>query len=95
MTNFAQEIAGAASEHPDQPAVKLDDTVLNYRLLDEATARAAGLLRSRGVGMDDRVGMPLPNVLYFGGVHPGGARGIRTAGWGCRAGARDRGARRR
>jgi long-chain acyl-CoA synthetase len=48
--------------------------VLPYQVLDEATARLAGLLRSRGVGVGDRVGMQLPNVPYFPAVYLGALR---------------------
>ena len=34
MTNFAQELAAAVADDPERPAVKLDDLVLNYALLD-------------------------------------------------------------
>jgi long-chain acyl-CoA synthetase len=74
MTNFAQELAAAVAEPPEQPAVKLDEIVLPYQVLDEATARLAGLLRSRGVGVGDRVGMQLPNVPYFPAVYLGALR---------------------
>ena len=50
MTNFAQELAAAAAEAGDRPAVKLDDLVLNYAFLDAGASRAAGLLRAKGVG---------------------------------------------
>ena len=73
-SNFAEQLRPPASEHPDHPAIKLDDLVLNYQLLDEATARAAGLLRSRGVEVGDRVGMQLPNVPYFPVVYFGALR---------------------
>ncbi|HWE14855.1 MAG TPA: long-chain fatty acid--CoA ligase [Solirubrobacteraceae bacterium] len=77
MTNFAAQLSAAAAEAPDRPAVKLDDVVLTYRQLDEAAARAAGLLRSRNVRAGDRVGMQLPNVpffpiVYFGALRLGG-----------------------
>ncbi len=74
MSNFAKELASAVAEHPDQPAVKLDDLVLNYQLLDEATARMAGLLREKGVEEGTRVGMQLPNVPYFPAVYLGALR---------------------
>ena len=64
MTNFAEQLSAAAQEVPDRPAVKLDDLVLNYQMLDAGAARCAGLLRSRGVQPGDRVGMQLPNVPY-------------------------------
>jgi long-chain acyl-CoA synthetase len=74
MTNFAQELSAAAAEDGDRPAVKLDDIVLNYAALDAGVARAAGLLRSKGVEPGDRVGMQLPNVPYFPIVYFGALR---------------------
>ena len=49
MTNFAEELAAAAAESRHRPAVKLDDLVLTYALLDAGVARAAGLLRAQGI----------------------------------------------
>jgi long-chain acyl-CoA synthetase len=74
VTNFAQQLSAAAAEGPDHPAVKLDDLVLSYGLLDAGAARAAGLLKSKGVGEGDRVGMQLPNVPYFPIVYFGALR---------------------
>src|SRR3954453_19520450 len=74
MTNFAQELADAAAEAPDRPAVKLDDIVLPYNGLEAGAQRAAGLRRERGVGVGDRVGMQLPNVPYFPVVYFGALR---------------------
>jgi long-chain acyl-CoA synthetase len=74
MTNFAQELSEAAAHDAERPAVKLDDVVLNYGLLSAAVARAAGMLRSRGVQPGDRVGMQLPNVPYFPIVYFGALR---------------------
>src|SRR5213080_466678 len=74
MTNFAEQLSTAAADYPDHPAVKLDDYVLTYGQLDQAVARAAGLLRSLGVGPGDRVGMQLPNVPYFPVVYFGALR---------------------
>src|SRR3954467_9928890 len=65
MTNFAEELAAAVAEAGDRPAVKLDDIVLNYSALEAAAARAAGMLRAKGVQTGDRVGMQMPNVPYF------------------------------
>jgi len=65
MTNFAHEVARAAAEAGERPAVRLDDTVLTYALLDAGVSRAAGLLRAQGVGPGDRVGLQLPNVPFF------------------------------
>jgi long-chain acyl-CoA synthetase len=46
VTNFARELAAAVAEDPERPAVKLDDLVLTYGLLDAGAQRAAGLLRA-------------------------------------------------
>src|SRR4051794_23776716 len=74
MTNFAQQLSAAVADDPDHPAVKLDDAVLSYGALDGAVARCAGLLRAKGVGPGDRVGMQLPNVPYFPIVYFGALR---------------------
>src|SRR4051794_17865094 len=76
VTNFAEELRSAAADAGDRPAVKLDDLVLNYAVLEAAASRAAGLLAARGVGPGDRVGLQLPNVphfpiLYFGALRLG------------------------
>ena len=65
MTNFATELSAAAADNPERTAVKLDDVVLSYGVLDAAVGRAAGMLRAMGVEAGDRVGMQLPNVPYF------------------------------
>ena len=65
MTNFAKQLSLAASDASHRPAIKLDEQVLSYADLDAAAALAAGLLRAKGVGVGDRVGMQLPNVSYF------------------------------
>jgi long-chain acyl-CoA synthetase len=74
MTNFAEQLSAAAADDPSRPAVKLDDYVLSYGRLDGAVARAAGVLRSKGVRAGDRVGMQLPNVPYFPIVYFGALR---------------------
>ncbi len=74
MTNFAEQLSAAAAQAPNRPAVRLDDLVLSYGELDRAVALAAGLLRSRGVGAGDRVGMQLPNLPYFPIVYFGALR---------------------
>src|SRR3954469_6738609 len=71
MTNFAQQLSAAVADDPDHPAVKLDDAVLSYGALDAAVARCAGLLRARGLGPGDRVGLQMPNVPYFPIVYYG------------------------
>jgi long-chain acyl-CoA synthetase len=65
VANFADVLLDAASESPERPAVRLDDVTMSYRELAGASAKVAGLLRAKGVGPGDRVGVQLPNVPYF------------------------------
>src|SRR5829696_155238 len=74
LTNFAHELAAAVADEPDRPAVRLDDLVLTYAFLDAGVARAAGLLRAKGVGPGDRVGLQMPNVPYFPVLYFGALR---------------------
>src|SRR3954466_16023866 len=64
-SNLAHILADSAERHGDRPAIKLDDTVITYQQLEEASARAAALLKAKGVQPGDRVGIMLPNVPYF------------------------------
>ncbi|HEY6746072.1 MAG TPA: long-chain fatty acid--CoA ligase [Mycobacteriales bacterium] len=63
--NLATNLTRTAASSPDRPAVRLDDSVLTYAQLDDASARVAALLRSKGVRPGDRVGLMMPNVPYF------------------------------
>jgi long-chain acyl-CoA synthetase len=63
--NLATILTDTAEKHGDKTAFKLDDTELTYGLLDEGSARIAGLLKSKGVEPGDRVGLMMPNVPYF------------------------------
>ena len=63
MTNLARMISDVAD--PEHPAIRLDDIVLSYRALDEASARVAGLLAENGVAPGDRIGLLAPNVPAF------------------------------
>jgi long-chain acyl-CoA synthetase len=63
--NLATILTQSAARHGDRPAVRLDDAVFNYTLLDEASARVAALLKTKGLQPGDRVGIMLPNVPYF------------------------------
>jgi len=65
MTNLAENLAATVSEHGERTAIKLDDVVLNYGIVDEVSARAAGVLKAAGIGQGDRVGIMLPNLPYF------------------------------
>ena len=70
-SNLARLVTEAAERHGDRPALKLDDAVLTYAMLDGATAHIAGLLKAKGVQPGDRVGIMLPNVPYFGALYYG------------------------
>jgi long-chain acyl-CoA synthetase len=75
--NLATILTETAKRHGDGTAFKVDDVELSYTLLDEASARVAGLLKEKGVAEGDRVGLMLPNVpyfpiLYFGILRAGG-----------------------
>ena len=77
MTNLALNLIEASRMYPDKPAIRLDDAVLTFKALDEASARLAQLLRARGVAPGDRVGIMLPNVpefavAYYGVLRAGG-----------------------
>jgi long-chain acyl-CoA synthetase len=69
--NLASVLKETASKHGDRIAIKLDDMELGYGLLNEGSARIAGMLRSKGVEAGDRVGIMLPNVPYFPVVYYG------------------------
>jgi long-chain acyl-CoA synthetase len=74
--NLAETVIGSAQRYGEQLAVRLDPIQLTYSQLDEMTARAAAMLRDRGVRPGDRVGLMLPNVpafvvLYYGILRAG------------------------
>jgi long-chain acyl-CoA synthetase len=69
--NLAGNLTATAERFGDRVAQKLDDAELTYALLDEGSARVAGLLRDNGVQPGDRVGMMLPNVPYFAPLYYG------------------------
>ncbi len=70
-TSLASLLTETARAHADRPALKLDDTVVNYAVLNEGATRIAGLLKEKGLQAGDRVGIMLPNVPYFGIVYYG------------------------
>src|SRR5919199_6319697 len=72
--NLATILTATAERLPEHIAIKLDDFELNYQLLNEASARVAGLLKSKGVEPGDRVGIMLPNVPHFPVVFYGALR---------------------
>jgi long-chain acyl-CoA synthetase len=63
--NLASILEDTAREHGERTALKLDDAEVTYEQLDEGSARAAALLKSKGLEPGDRVGIMLPNVPYF------------------------------
>src|SRR6202050_1640231 len=65
MTNLSSLLERAAAEHPDQPALRLDELVLTYADLRAAAGRMSRLLSSAGIEPGDRVGLMLPNVPAF------------------------------
>ncbi len=65
MTNLATIATETAERIPDEIAYKLDDTEVNWAVVNEGSARVAGLLKSKGLEPGDRVGIMLPNVPYF------------------------------
>jgi long-chain acyl-CoA synthetase len=69
--NLASFVTESAEKFGDRPALKLDDTVVNYALLNEGSARIAHLLKEKGLEKGDRVGVMLPNVPYFAIVYYG------------------------
>ncbi len=76
MTNLATILVQTAARHPDRIAIQLDDQLLRYRDLDEASARAASWLAGRGIAPGDRVALVFPNVpefavLYYGILRAG------------------------
>ena len=77
MTNLASNLTETTRAHGDRIAVRVDDAVMTYRELDEASARVAGLLHERGLKPGDRVGIMMPNVaevpvVYYGVLRAGG-----------------------
>src|SRR6478735_6887130 len=64
-SNLATILTDSAAAHGDAIALRLDDAEFTYKLLDEASARVAALLKSKGLAPGDRVGIMLPNVPYF------------------------------
>jgi long-chain acyl-CoA synthetase len=74
MPNIADILSHSAAAHPDRTAIKLDDHELSYRELDAVAAKVAGLLRAKGVGPGDRVGVMLPNVPHFAACYYGALR---------------------
>ncbi len=69
--NLAELMTSTAEQHGDRIALKLDDAELNYAMLNEGSARVAGMLHEKGFEVGDRVGIMLPNVPYFAVIYYG------------------------
>jgi long-chain acyl-CoA synthetase len=74
--NVAQSVRRASAFFPDKVAILFEGRRLTYRELDEASDRAANLLRALGVERGDRVALYLPNlpefaIAYLGGLKAG------------------------
>ncbi|MFF1395875.1 long-chain fatty acid--CoA ligase [Streptomyces sp. NPDC058287] len=65
MTNLARNLAHTAEAHAHRAALRLDDQVLDYRALDERSARLASWLTDQGIAPGDRVVIMLPNIPHF------------------------------
>jgi long-chain acyl-CoA synthetase len=77
VTNLAKNLTDTTRAHAERAAVRVDNTAMTYRALDEASARVAGLLHERGLEPGDRVGIMMPNVaevpvVYYGVLRAGG-----------------------
>ena len=75
--NLKQMLERAAKRYADRPAIAMDEDVLSYAGLDEASNKLANALVGMGVAKGDRVALLLPNspefvAVYFGVVKVGG-----------------------
>jgi long-chain acyl-CoA synthetase len=65
VTNLAHHLTSTVLEHGDRAAVRADEHWLDYAGLLDQARRVTALLRAKGVGPGDRVGLVLPNVIAF------------------------------
>ena len=75
--NLATNLTDSARLEASRTALAFGGDELSYAELDAASARAAGMLRARGLLPGDRVGVMLPNVpqfamAYYGVLRMGG-----------------------
>ena len=75
--NLAASLSRTAATHPDRTAIRMGELAVDYRALEAASSRVAGLLAARGLRAGDRVGVMLPNVpelaiVYYGVLRAGG-----------------------
>jgi long-chain acyl-CoA synthetase len=62
MSKLALNLVATTRRIPDAPAAITEEDAMPYAKLDSASSRWATLLSREGVGVDDRVGVMLPNV---------------------------------
>ncbi len=72
--NLARIAVRGAERHAERVALRLGDLAVTFAELEEASARAAGLLRGHGIGRGDRVAIMLPNVPEFASAYYGALR---------------------
>ena len=71
MPNLAGILTDTAARVPGNTALKLDDTVISYSMLNAMSTKVAGLLRARGVQRGDRVALMMPNIPQMASVYYG------------------------
>ncbi len=69
--NLAHSLILTAQEHPNRPAVILDDLRLTYAELSEYATRVANMLAAKGVQPGDKVAMMIANSPYFPVIYYG------------------------
>ncbi len=57
MANLAQLLTDQAAKQPERPAILAGDRVISYAEFDDAAARVAAFLLSRGFQAGDRAGV--------------------------------------
>jgi long-chain acyl-CoA synthetase len=65
MAQLPDGISAIAAADPKRPAFILDGKVTTYAEFDERTSRLAHALKARGVAVNDRVAIMLPNSIEF------------------------------
>src|SRR5262245_31334001 len=75
--NLASNLANCTQAQADRAVLRLGETTVTYRDLDQASARVTGFLRRFGIEPGDRVAIMLPNVsefaiTYYGVLRAGG-----------------------
>ena len=71
VRNLAFSLRAAAERWPERVAITHEDDEVTFADLERGSAKAAAMLKERGIGRGDRVALQFPNVpafvhLYFG-----------------------------